>query len=222
MKRWFVTGLIIVLPLAITVWILLFLIHLCTKPFTVITHATLDKLDLFGEGFLVFSHNQIINFLSTLFILFSLFLLLFIVGFITRKLFFHAILNAFERIVSKIPFFNKVYRACRDFTDVIFSPKESVFSKVVWAPFPTGRQGALGLVTNEVFVEEDKLLVSVFVPGAPNPMHGFLVLCPKETVVSTSLAIDESMKWIISCGSSNTDSIMQATHELGLLQSKEG
>lgn len=214
MKQKFLTGLIIILPVTITAWILLIMVRLCTRPFAAATKTALSSLQIFQDGFWIFSQAQTIHAVATILILCTLFMVLFLVGFICNKFFFHVVIHAFERLLLKIPILNKVYKACHDFTHVILSPKSSSFSKVVWAPFPTKNQASLGLVTNERVVANSKTYVSVLIPGTPNPTVGFLLLCPEESLVPTNLSIDVGMKWVISCGTSMNEPVMISTHTM--------
>jgi uncharacterized membrane protein len=218
MKQRFLTGLIIILPVTITIWVISFLVHLCTKPFQNAASAILERYDLFQSGWWIFSEEQVLRAATTFSILISLVIVLFIIGFIGQWFFFHIIIKGIDRMMLQVPLVNKVYRACREFTDVLFSSKSSSFSKVVWAPFPTSQQGAIGLVTNEIVLPlpngEKKAFTTVLIPGTPNPTVGFLVMCPKETLTPTALGPDTAMKWVISCGSSETTHIMETTHLL--------
>jgi uncharacterized membrane protein len=220
MKHRFLTGLIIILPVTITVWVISFLVHLCTKPFQNAASALIEKFDLFQSGWWIFSEQQLLNATTTLSILISLFIILFVIGFIGQWFFFHIILKAIDRMMLKVPVVNKVYKACREFTDVLFSPKSTSFSRVVWSPFPTPSQGAIGLVTNEVTLPipggTTMPFTAVLIPGTPNPTVGFLVMCPKNSITPTSLGIDTAMKWVISCGSSETTPVMETTHDIDL------
>ncbi len=221
MKQRFLTGLIIILPLTITVWVIAFLIQLCTKPFQRAAEAILEKYDLFQTGWWIFSETQVIHAVAIIFILISLVLFLFCIGFIGQWLFFHVLIKEIDRMMLRIPLVNKVYKACREFTDVLFSPKNNSFSKVVWAPFPTTQQNAIGLVTNDVYLpipgKEQQPFSAVLIPGTPNPTVGFLVMCPKDTLTPTSLRVDTAMKWVISCGSSEAISVMESTHAIATL-----
>jgi uncharacterized membrane protein len=216
MKQRFLTGLIIILPLTITVWVISFLVRLCTKPFETAASTLLEKVGVFQQGWWIFSAEQMLHAATTVFILISLILILFLIGLIGQWFFFHVIMKAIDGVMLQVPIINKVYKACRDFTDVLFSAKSSSFSQVVWSPFPTPQQGAIGLVTNEVSLPlvggTTKEFTAVLVPGTPNPTVGFLILCPKNTLTPTPLGIDTAMKWVISCGSSETNPVMESTH----------
>jgi uncharacterized membrane protein len=215
MKRHFLAGLIIILPVTITVWVISFLVHVCTKPFRSAFEALLSGIRPLQTGWWIFSQEQVLQTVTTLSILLGLILLLFLIGFVGRWLFLHIVIRGIDHMMLKVPVVNKVYKACREFTDVLFSSKSTSFSQVVWAPFPTASQRAIGLVTNELTLPgpDGKRLnfTSVLIPGTPNPTVGFLVLCPKHTVTPTTIGVDSAIKWVISCGSAETDTVMKTT-----------
>ena len=218
MKQRFITGLILVLPLTITFWIISFLVRICTKPFEDIAVAILSRFEFLHSSWWIFSQEQLVRGTSILFILFAIVFILFAIGFISHWLFFHMIIKAIDQMFVHMPIVRRVYKACREFTDVLFSPKSTSFSQVVWAPFPTASQSAIGLVTNEVQIPlangKMQTFTSVLIPGTPNPTVGFLVMCPKEALTPTSVKIESAMKWVISCGSSCNDTVMHSTHDL--------
>ena len=214
MKKWFLSGLILVLPVAITFWIISFLIGLCTNPFRAAVEALLTDFYPITDWW-IFSREQVLQATTTAAILVGMVLFLFLIGLVGRWLFLHVLVKAFDRLMLSIPIVSKIYKACREITDIIFSSKSTSFSQVVWAPFPTMKQNAIGLVTNELTLPgpDGKPIVftSVLIPGTPNPTVGFLVLCPKEAVTPTNIGVDSAVKWIISCGSSETDAVMKTT-----------
>jgi uncharacterized membrane protein len=217
-KQRFFTGLIIILPLTITVWIISFLVHLCTRPFEAWTQQCLSSLDLFQSGWWIFSREQVLRTSTTFAILCGMILVLFVVGFIGRWFLIHFVLRTIETVLSRIPLVNKVYRACREFTDVLFSPKSNSFSQVVWAPFPSPREGAVGVVTNEVNVQlpngTQKTFTSVLIPGTPNPTVGFLMLYPKDSLAPSNVSSETAIKWVISCGSAEAGQLMKDSANL--------
>ena len=215
MKRLFLSGLIIILPIAITGWVISLLIGLCTKPFRSAVEALLSDFSPVQTGWWLFSREQVFQAATTFSILIGLILFLFLIGLVSRWLFLHVLIKGLDHLMLKIPIVNKVYRACREFTDILFSSKSTSFSQVVWAPFPTAQQNAVGLVTNELTLPAPdgttQTFTSVLIPGTPNPTVGFLVLCPKNSLTPTSIGVDSAIKWVISCGSSETDVVMKTT-----------
>jgi uncharacterized membrane protein len=218
MKKSFLTGLIIVLPLAITIWLLLVLVRFCTAPFTSIVKSVLSQFALLDRGFWIFSPDQVLHAVANAAVIIGLVAFLFFIGLVSRLLYLHLLVKGLERLIGRIPIVNRVYKACREFTDVLFSPSSSSFSRVVWAPFPTQKQGVLGLVTNTITITTNtghqRPYVSVLIPGTPNPLVGFLLICEKKSLVFTDLSTEQSMKWVISCGSSQPEGLFKESEAL--------
>jgi len=213
MKQRFLTGLVILLPLAITIWILALFIRLATQPFKAGTEALLENFGLFQDGWWVFSEQQMLHGTTTLLILLGIFFGLFLLGLLSRWFFVNFAWKGVERLLLKVPFVSGIYKSCRDFIGVIFSTRDPSFSRVVWFPFPTKEQKALAVITNEMLLTTDGSLpqefVSVYLPGTPNPTVGFLLLCPKKDIVPTNIPVDSAMKWVISCGSSEVEKVLE-------------
>ena len=198
MKNYFFAGLIILLPLVITYWIMKFIIQVITGPFqNIATHALLF-LGLPHEGVLA-------DGLSTLLIIFGLIAIVLIVGIMGRWFLLRTILHAIEYILHTLPFVNKVYLSCKDFTTALFSPKSDSFSQVVFVPFPSHEHRSIGLVTsefkNQVMANRKDDFISVLIPGTPNPTVGFLLLFSKSQLTFTDMRVDEALKYVMSCGS---------------------
>jgi len=218
MKQRFLTGLIVVLPAAITIWLLSWIVHLVTKPFTEYTELFLARFNLFQDGWWFFSQERMLHATTTLVILVGLCLGLFLVGFISRYLFLNVVWKWIERPLLKVPFISGLYRVCRDFTGILFSSKKSSFKRVVWYPFPSSEQKTMALVTNEITLATDETnsqdYVSVFLPGTPNPTVGFLLICPKKLIEEVNVPIDTALKWVISCGSSEVQKVLSPSQDV--------
>jgi uncharacterized membrane protein len=217
MKKTFFSGLAILLPLFITFYVLFFFIHLCTRPFRTIVETSLLDLNIFQEGFWIFNHEQVLGFFTNAIILVFLASLLLFIGYLGCFVFMHSIIKWAEKLLLKIPFVNKIYKACRDVVKMIFSPNNVSFTDVVWAPFPDKDKKALGLVSN-VYEFPDpenrgRHFVPILMPETPNPTVGFLLLLPKENLVYTKLSPEEAMKWIISCGSSESFKVISSLNQ---------
>ena len=106
-------------------------------------------------------------------------MIVFFVGVFARLLFLHYILQFGEYIIHKIPLVNKVYKAAKEVVETLFGHKEQRFTSVVLVPFPHSGLRGIGLVTSggvsSVSDPEYRGLVSVFVPGTPNPAMGFML-----------------------------------------------
>ncbi len=204
MKKYFLTGLAIFLPLAITIAIVIFIVNFLTKPFMglvakILSHTTIPNVD-----FLFLSHEQVIRYGSQVAILIALFFFTILCGFFGKWFIFRSLIHLSNLVLAKIPVVNKVYKTTQDIISTIFSSKKGAFKKVVMVPFPYKEAYSLGLVAREspktcqdTLKEE---LITVFIPTTPNPTTGILMIFPIKDVVFLDMKVDEAAKYIISCG----------------------
>lgn len=196
MKKYFITGLVTLLPVTLTIIIVAFLINLLTEPFIGIMESILLT---FG----VAKSPKALLFLSQILILIFLFFFTAFLGFVTRWFFFHYIIRVGEYILHKIPLINSIYKTSKDVIHTIFTSDTKSFKQVVLVPFPNPGSYSIGLVTLENVPmrevhETDR--VAVFVPTTPNPTSGFLMLFPKKDIKYLDMKIDDALKYVISCG----------------------
>lgn len=199
MKKTFLTGLVILLPLTITFVIIRFFLRIVTGPFEKLTYAFLSQIPLFSNGNNAYLMHAISSILILIIGIFSLALF----GYIARFFAFRSLLHFSDRVLRKIPGVNHIYRACKDFTDVLFSPKSGSFTQVVLFPFPSKETVGIGLITSEFesnIEDTKKMYASILIPGTPNPMTGFLLILPKEVLTPLDIPVDEAVKYMMSCG----------------------
>jgi uncharacterized membrane protein len=201
-KAYFITGLVILLPLALTLAIVIFLFNLLTEPFVGIVKAIMGHYNLFESGFLFLSADQLQKLFSQIIILSLLFFLTVSLGLIARWFFFHYLVRLWERALTKIPFISGVYKTCRDIIQTLFASSSTSFKQVVLVPFPSPDVFAIGLVTNEKIsgIHSEKTYTAVFVPTTPNPTSGFLMMFSEEDLVYLDMKVEEALKYVISCG----------------------
>lgn len=202
LKTYFITGLVILLPLALTLAIVLFIFNLLTEPFVGIVKAVLGFYNLFENGFLFLSADQIQKVISQLIILALLFFFTIGLGIIARWFFFHYLVRLWEHVVARIPFISSVYKTCQDVIKTLFTSKNS-FKQVVMVPFPSKDTLAIGFVTQDQIpspVKPNDTLVAVFVPTTPNPTSGFLMMYKEENLVYLDMKVEDALKYVISCG----------------------
>ena len=203
MKKYFITGLILLLPLALTLAIVLFVINLLTQPFVGIVQAVLTHYGLFENGVLFLSADQVQVFISQIIILGLLFFLTVGLGYLARWFFFHYFLQLWELALHRIPFVRSVYKTCQDVINTVFASGSTSFKQVVIVPFPSKETFSIGFVTKEniphVFPDRAPL-IAVFVPTAPNPTSGFLMLLEEKEITYTDMSVENGFKYVISCG----------------------
>lgn len=196
MKKYFLTGLATLLPLAVTVYVVLFVVRFLTRPFMgIVTHLLHRVGALHSESW--------IRTLSQILIIIALFLFTLALGILARRLFFHWILKVGDRFLYRIPFVNKVYKIAKELIRALFGSDQHSFQQVVMLPFPSKGIYALGLIIKEspkAAQKDGKERISVFLPNAPNPMTGFLILCPKSDLIYLDMKSEEAIKYVVSCG----------------------
>jgi len=199
MKKYFVTGLVILLPLALTFVVVMFLINLLTGPFVGIVSEIFKHYGLFEKGILFLSAAQVNQIASQMLILTLIFFATVLLGMIAKWFFIHYLLRLNDYIFQKIPVVRSIYRTSKDVIQTIFASKTASFKQVVLVPFPTKKSHCLGFLTKDHFPGQENL-VAVFVPTAPNPTSGYLILYRKEDISFVDIPIEDAFKCIVSCG----------------------
>jgi len=204
MKKYFITGLVILLPLAVTIAIVIFLINFLTKPFVGLVTSILNQFDFLHKTFLFLTPDQIILYTSKILILITLFFFTVLLGVITRWFFIHSLIRLGDRILHRIPIINTVYKTTQEIIKTLFASDKETFKKVVMAPFPHTGAYVIGLVSRESPPEcADKTkeeLVTVLIPTTPNPTTGFLLMYKQEDLIYLDMKPEQAIKYIVSCG----------------------
>ncbi len=186
LQRHFLTGLLAITPLVITSWIL--------WRFYVLISATmrpwLQRIPAITETYP--------EFLLTFFGAIVFVLLITIVGLFTRNLIGIAFFRVLERFFEQIPVVKSVFSAIKQIAEVFLRDRRTAFQKVVLFAYP--RQGlySIGFVTQD---EPENSLVNVFLPTAPNPTSGFMLLVPRRELVELGIPVEDAIKLIVSGGS---------------------
>lgn len=204
MKKYFITGLAILLPLTVTVSLIIFLVNFLTKPFMGVALNILSQTNIKDISFLFFSSEQVILYGSKIFILISLVLITLFLGYITRWFFIKGLINLSDRLLQKIPIVNKVYKTSQEIIKTLFITDKNSFKQVVLVQFPSNSTYSLGLVSRkspETCCEAKQAeLISVFIPTTPNPTTGFLLMFKKEDLIFLDMKTEDAVKYIVSCG----------------------
>jgi uncharacterized membrane protein len=204
MKKYFITGLVILLPLAVTLAIITFLIKLFTKPFLGITYNLIKNIPGIQHGFLFFSEDQIIKYTSCIFILIFLFACTVALGFVARWFLLKAIIKLTDKILIKIPVVSTVYKTSKEVIKTVFASDKKSFQQVVMVPYPKEGSYSIGFISREApsacAKELNKELITVLIPITPNPITGFLTLFEKKDIVYLDMKAEDAIKYVVSCG----------------------
>ena len=204
MKKDFLAGLVILLPVVLTIIIVRFFINLLTKPFLGILTAISQRYEWLSSSFNYLPGEEIKLVISKLLILTILFFILLAIGFLGRLFIVNTFLQIADKVLHYIPLINKIYKSIQEVMHTLFKTETTAFSQVVLVPFPHANSYSVGLITKDSLPQgsdkEHMKLVSVFVCGTPNPTMGFMLLFKREQLVLLDMKVEDAMKFIISCG----------------------
>ncbi len=204
MKKYFITGLVILLPLAVTIGIIIFIVNFLTRPFIEAASNFLSHFPLLQKGFLFLNSEQLVRYGSKILILMMLFGVTILLGMITRWFFIKGLLNLGDRLLHRIPLVNTVYKTTQDIIKTLFVSDKNSFKQVVMVQFPRKDVYALGLIARESppvcsrGIGHD--LISVLIPTTPNPTTGFLLMFKKEDLIYIDMKPEDAIKYVVSCG----------------------
>lgn len=199
MKKFFFTGLAVLLPITLTIMIVVFVFNLLTEPFAGIIKGILSYHHILER-----TPEKLQQFISQMIILIVLFSFTMLLGIIGQWLLVDYLILSSERLVQRIPFIRAVYNTCKDVIKTILTSQENSFKQVVLVPYPNPSTFCIGLITRSdmkgLGSSSDDKLISVFVPCTPNPTSGFLVMFNKNELIYLEMKVEEAFKYIISCG----------------------
>lgn len=202
-KKNFLAGLGLVLPLVLTFFIIRFFIHLLTTPFEGLLYLGLSQLGLSASTLAHVQDEQWLHYLSQLLILLMLFGVTLLIGFIARWMFVRELLTFSDWLFHRIPVMNRLYSAAKKTMHSLFNEESQKFTQAVLVPFPGEGRFSIGLIASDALpVDSDPDLqkqIAVFIPGTPNPMQGFLLLYRLEQVILLPISIEDALKSVVSC-----------------------
>lgn len=190
MRKYFITGLLILVPLAITLWVLNLII------------GTMDQsLLLLPERWrpeaLVGFHIPGIGTILTL-------LVIFLTGVATRNFVGKQVVYLWESMLIRIPVVKSIYSSVKQVSDTLFSSSGNAFRKAMLVQYP--HQGAwtiaflTGVPGGDVKNHLTGDYISVYVPTTPNPTSGFFLMLPRADAIELDMSVDEALKYIVSMG----------------------
>ncbi len=200
LKKYLGAGIIILLPITLTLVIVVWLFHLFTTPFVGIT----EKIVVAFTGMDLEHHHDLVLFISRVFALIFVFVLTLILGFFGRRFFFKSLLNVTNAIFSRLPFVKAIYRISKEVTGAFFSQDTKTFKKTVLIPFPNAETQSLAFLTGDAPTICKKAVPgidqTVFICTSPHPLSGYMLLCPKKDVIDADMSIEDGFKFLLSCG----------------------
>ncbi|MBA3602452.1 MAG: DUF502 domain-containing protein [Parachlamydiaceae bacterium] len=204
MKKYLITGLIILLPLALTIFVIKFFFNILTDPFVGGVKSALNYFGLFNSGSFLVNSEEIQLIISKLLILIFLFAFTVLLGFLTSWFLIRYLIKIWDYILHRIPIVRTIYKGSQDVINTIFSDRNQSFKQVVMVPYPHLNAYSIGFVTRDdlppINNPNGPTLSTVFIPTTPNPTSGFLVIYEKKDLIYLDMKVEEAFKYIISCG----------------------
>ncbi len=186
-RKYFISGLLVLVPLIITLWVLNLII------------STLDQsLLLLPEAWQPDKRIPLIGTVLTL-------LIVLLTGVLTRNFIGSYVLRMWEAVLNKIPVVSSLYSSVKQVSDTLFSSSGNAFRKAVLVPYPHQRSWTIAFLTGTPGGDVKNHLqgddyISVYVPTTPNPTSGFFLMMHKSDVVELDMSVDEALKYIVSMG----------------------
>ena len=190
MRKYFITGLLILVPLAITVWVLNLVIGTLDQSLLLVPQRFRPQ-SLFGFD---------IPGLGTILTI----LIVFLTGLLTSNLVGNYVVKLWERLLQRIPIVNSLYSSVKQVSDTLFSSSGNAFRKAVLVPYPHQNSWTIAFLTGVPGGDAANHLVgdyvSVYVPTTPNPTSGFFLMMKRSDVVELDMSVDAALKYIVSMG----------------------
>lgn len=186
-KRYFITGLLIWIPLVITVWV----IALVIRAIESFVPTFLSSQSLFGVRIPGFPVALVL-------------VVVFITGLLGANFIGRAFVDRWEKLLGRIPLVRSIYNSVKQVSDTVLAPNGQAFREAVLVQYP--RQGSwtiaflTGSPSGEVAERLPGKYVSVYVPTTPNPTSGFFLMMPRQDVQVLDMSVDAALKYIVSMG----------------------
>jgi len=191
LRRYLMAGLLVWIPLGVTIIVVKMLIGLLDRSLVVLP-AQYRPEQLFGVS------------IPGLGVIVAVVVVLF-TGVIVANLFGRKLVAVWESMLARIPLVSSVYSAVKQIAETMFSSSGQSFRKVLLVEYPRKGMWTLAFQTGtevgEAQCKTGRKVVNIYVPTTPNPTSGFFIMVPKEDVVELDMSVDEGLRMIISMGS---------------------
>jgi len=190
LRRIIIAGLLVWLPLGITVFIIKILIDLLSRTYLLIPEA-LRPENLFGVTIPGFGIIMAV-------------IILFGTGLVAANFLGKTLVETWEKFLDKIPLVRSIYAPLKTFAELVLSDQTQSFSKVLLIQYPMkGLYSFCFQTSKDVGEIQEKSgvdVVCVFIPTTPNPTSGYIILIPKDEVIELDMSVEDALKMIISLG----------------------
>lgn len=188
LKRYFLTGLLILVPLAITLWVLNLIVSTMDQTLLLLPPSlrTRFPFNIPGTGVIL-----------TLAVILG-------VGVLARNFIGRRLVLWWELLLARIPVVSAIYSSVKQVSDTLFSPSGQAFRKAVLVQFPRDGAWTVGFVVGDPGEHLKRPLsplhATVYVPTAPNPTSGYILILPPDQIVELDITVDDALKFVVSMG----------------------
>jgi uncharacterized membrane protein len=198
MKKYFLAGILVWAPLAVTIWVISSALSVLDGVFGSLMIALITVLpsNLTQE----LQHFREIPFVGVFIVIAGIILTgMFAITFAGRWL-----LRMWENVLQRIPIFRSIYSSVKQVSDTLLSSSGDAFKKAVLIRYPHANSWTIAFQTGYPMKEVAEKLgtphIHVFVPTTPNPTSGFFMIVPKDSVIELSISVEDALKHIVSMG----------------------
>ncbi|MDH4073775.1 MAG: DUF502 domain-containing protein [Gammaproteobacteria bacterium] len=189
-RRYMVAGILVWLPIGVTVFLLRILIGLMDRTLLLLPEQyrpeTLLGFDIPGLGFLL------------------TIIVLLVTGVLAANIVGRSMVGLWESMLHRIPIVRSIYSGAKNFAEIVFSDSNNSFKRVLLIEYPRKGLYSLAFQTSsqlgEVQGRTGEDVICTFVPTTPNPTSGFIIVVPRKDVITLDMEVDEALKMIISLG----------------------
>ncbi len=189
-KRCFITGLLIWVPLVITGWVLSLIVNTLDQSLRLLPESMHPQSLV---GFAIPGAGAVLTLL-----------MIFLTGLLAANFIGQKLVGWWDKLLSRIPVVNSVYKSVKQVSDTLFAPNGNAFRKALLVQYPRQGSWTVAFLTGRPGGDIPRHLhgeyVSVYVPTTPNPTSGFFLMMPAHDVVELDMTVDEALKYIISMG----------------------
>lgn len=189
MKRYFIAGLLIWIPIVITVWVLAWIVGTLDQTLLLLPQA-LRPEQLFGM------HIPGLGVILSLLVIVA-------TGVVAANFIGERLVRYWDGLLSRIPVVKSIYYSVKQVSDTLLSSNGQAFRKAVLVQYPRQGSWTIAFLTGKPGGDAAKHLtdhVSVYVPTTPNPTSGFFLMLPRADVIELDMSVDEALKYIVSMG----------------------
>jgi uncharacterized membrane protein len=189
-RRYLAAGLLIWIPIFVTVFVIRFIVDLMDQTLLLLPKAWQPETLL---GFRIPGFGLLLSFIVLL-----------VTGVAVGNLIGRRLVRWWEELMQRIPFVRSIYSGSKTFAETVFSGKGQAFSKVLLVEYPRAGIWSIGFLSASGVAEIDQRLGDemwcVFVPTTPNPTSGFIMMMPRRDCMVLDMTVDQAMKMVVTLG----------------------